>query len=354
MSLLQLLSAQTTFPPVLSQMYQSASCNDAETDVIGSFYDNDQCSGDPFIAYPYLGNLTAYCSISGCVDAVPGSVDISCTFPDNFPADAIEGMPSTVTINDCAMAEFDVNNMTTTDFTTTEDDDLDDVQCPTGVLTYVDGPVAIPYIPLGICLSVSDGLYSYVAECNNDGESEQYVFPNGDCSGSPMFSDPDWLGNDTADFIVECDIDVPCNYAVFSNVGTNDREQDECDESESYEQAVIVGICATNGTNSFMVTCDEFSATRNTFAGDSCEGTPVEMADVIADFGDENCDAGSMVACYMDDDEFDFSTTEMDLATTTEEESSEEEPITTQPNTSAAQSWGLSAALMAVGCKMMW
>jgi len=175
---------------------------------------------------------------------------------------------------------------------TDEPDDSDDVLNYVGPET---GGMAVPYLPLGICLLTDQ--FSYVFDCDND-EPMQNVYANTNCGGIPIFTQSldDSFGNESSNFEAECNTDVDCTYALIEIINTNN--QSVCDPTSVTEQAVMVGTCAYNGVNSFIVVCDESTVLRSTYDSDDCSGTVVDTTDVIDEFSDSGC-GGNVVACYM-------------------------------------------------------
>jgi len=177
--------------------------------------------------------------------------------------------------------------------------------CPTGVIyAQLDGDedVEMPYIPLGLCNEFgSTG--TVMVECDDSGVPNFNVYYVSDsCSGTPSFSGPIIPelsdANDTTTFRAACNTEVPCTFARFT---VTEYEDDGCSDTTA-QQTVSVGDCVSNGTVSFMVSCDDTSVTRATYMSLDCTGDAVDEANMLYELnGDERC-PGEVVDCFMMDD----------------------------------------------------
>merc|ERR1719464_143449 len=160
---------------------------------------------------------------------------------------------------------------------------------------------------------------SMMTTCNDDGVATYNIYLGDSCSGSPFMSDViDFNDDDDEDtdadtdaeednttFRTECDVDIDCTFARFT-ILPYDEESGECAEAAgAVEQTVFVGECLSNGTASFYMACDDTSVTRSVYMSADCTGDAVEVHDLMYDFGgDERCDPGEVVDCYMTEPDY--------------------------------------------------
>jgi len=200
---------------------------------------------------------------------------------------------------------------------------------------------------------------------------------------------------------------VPCTYAMV-RAQEFDNSTGQCDENNFEDFPVFIDICDSNDTHSRVLMCDAElnELTALFFTNEDCSGNPIRTEDYLEVMDVGAC--GGILACYYDDgyddssedffsttdsedssddffsttedssDEFEttdssddfFSTTDVLVTdeedptpsptvpdvtpSPTEPEESEDPTVTDSGEGNNAQSLGLSAVLMVVGCKMLW